>query len=358
MRTNILTARVAKALIGNPITLERLIERNKVVKPKFAMQTAADKLAAEADRYFIVDDLTGAYKKACEKPYTIAPAKPLQKKVINKLTDACQKVADGYSLHHESYDANANRIWASETGLRKMRGGEIKEISGAIASENYRETCRRAAINASNYECDKISAAEIKCQMRIFAKDPNSKMIKESIKASNISTDKLPMIVRSVDNPTAHLNIGNLELKNKRMLIGLAERYSNIVHVSSEEESNTLAKTLRHKNKLRNQCDKMDKKRIINNCLKLSDEFATETAKPLTKLNSEVSGMLSAIPLWQADLGKVSQKQLIKELKKSTSSSMQDGEFVAKALKIAELERNKKSLFDRVIDKFFKKNQI
>lgn len=373
MRTNILTARVSKALIGNPITLERLIEKNKIVKPKIVMQTAADKLAAECDKYIVVDDLIGKCIKLSEDNYIfnknrIAATKQLQvikPKLVNKLTDACQKVADGYSLHHECYDANADRIWASETGITRLKilGQEpnkwktvISEFSGAIASEQYRETCRRAAINASNYECDKISAAEIKCQMRIFAKDPKSKAIKESIKASNLSTEKIPMIIRSRNNPTAPLDIPTVEIKNKRMLIGLAERYSNIVHVSSEEESNTLAKTLRHKNKLRNQIDKMDKKRIINNCLKLSDEYATETAKPLTKLNSEVSGMLSTIPLWLLDMGKVSQRQLIKQLKKSTSSSMQDGEFVAKALKIAELERTKKSLFDRVIDKLFKKN--
>lgn len=300
MRTNILTARVAKAKIGNPKILERLIERDKLKR-------------------------------------------------------ACEKLADGYHIEHEFYNANADRIWEQET-VTRIKNGQAQKISGYLASEQYKATCRRAAMNATNYACDKISAAEIKCQMRIFAKDPNSKMIKESIKASNQATEKLPVAIRSVDNPTAPLDTPTLEIKNKRMLIGLAERYSNIVHVSSEEESNTLAKTLRQKRKLRSQCDKMDKKRMINTCLKLEEEYLRETAKPLTKLNSEVSGMLSAIPLWQADMGKVSQRKLIKQLKKSTSSSMQDGEFVAKALKIAELERTKKSLFDKVIDKFFKKN--
>lgn len=299
MRTNILTARVAKAKIGNPKILERLIERDK-------------------------------------------------------LKTACEKIADGYYIHHECYDANANRIWTSET-FNKIKDGKPIKISGFIASEQYRETCRRAAMNATNYECDKISAAEIKCQMRIFANDPESKAIKESIKASNITTEKVPLIIRSRNNPTAPMDIPTLEIKNKRMLIGLAERFTNILHESNELESNTMIKTLRLKNKLRSQCDKMYKKQMISTCLKLEAEYARETAKPLTTKNSELSGMISAIPLWQADMGKVSQRKLIQQLKNSTSSSITDGEFVAKALKIAELERTKKSLFDKVIDKFFKK---
>lgn len=299
MRTNILTARVAHAKIGNPKILERLIERDKLKR-------------------------------------------------------ACEKLADGYYIHHECYDANADRIWGQET-VTRIKDSTTQKISGYLASEQYRETCRRAAMNATNYECDKISAAEIKCQMRIFAKDPNSKMIKESIKSSSQATEKLPIAIRSVDNPTIPLETPTLEIKNKRILIGLAERYTNILHESSETESNTLVKTLRLKKKLRSQCDKMDRKRIINNCLKLSDEFATETSKPLTIYNPVVSGMLSTIPLWQADMGKISQRKLIKQLKKSTSE-MLDGEFIAKALKIAELERTKKSLFDRIIDKLFKKS--
>lgn len=336
-KSNIHKARIAEAILSNPKTLERTLERGKI---KDVCKNLADGYVS---------------KTATER------------------TDDYQALLDALNVEKYSsktkqidyFEANSDRIKEIERCEDIEDGEPISYISsrGLLRAAKYEKTCTEANIYAKDFSADEMPAYEVIDRIKAVSKELNLVEKSKKLTARNKLFLEKGIIPSQIDKEADNATLNEIKALNyeqklrffnpdkiKANLIGLAERFTYIAENPQKtghkmyELPTDVVKGIKNIQSHSN----LSPNGIVNSSSNLVKSYTEEVLeKPLIK--EKLSEFISAVDIAKENKMPIPKNKLIKQIQTS-AHKMSAPEVVGTATEITEKEKTKKGFFAKLKD--------